>query len=391
MTNFDFLTDEYVAQLLAKDAKESSIRYSAIGLEAYASSKPPANKPKPNTRFLRNIIKDTDSHNSALLAKEGAEARERLKSLQNAASERCKINRKSIRKNQLCEIEAILGGISAKRKRRRESSTLDEQCHLNDEKGEHHVKKSKSSRKENDKTTEAETKDKIKVVKKDRRFKGVIDTLRERERQGESSKSRRKSQSKSRSKSPLKSKPENHKEFSSDKRKSKSAECLHSHRRNRDQSSQLKKCPEFRAQGGENDKVLEKNIEIGTNSDPLDEFIGPSPPVPVIEVRKRGRGNTSAASGIDSRFSAFYNPHVDILIENDDDDKNWSQALEAFRDWKKFKEKGIERLRCAGFTEEEIQRLERGGQKREQDVKWSKPGERREWDRGKKLENYDMI
>lgn len=33
------LTDEYVAGLLAKDAKESSIRYSALGLDGFAPSK----------------------------------------------------------------------------------------------------------------------------------------------------------------------------------------------------------------------------------------------------------------------------------------------------------------------------------------------------------------
>lgn len=34
----DTLTDEYVAGLLAKDAKESSIKYSALGMEGYKSS-----------------------------------------------------------------------------------------------------------------------------------------------------------------------------------------------------------------------------------------------------------------------------------------------------------------------------------------------------------------
>jgi hypothetical protein len=39
MGNDDILTDEYVASLLAKDAKESSIKYSALGLEGFATSK----------------------------------------------------------------------------------------------------------------------------------------------------------------------------------------------------------------------------------------------------------------------------------------------------------------------------------------------------------------
>ena len=37
MANNELLTDDYVADLLAKDAKESSIKYSALGLEAFSS------------------------------------------------------------------------------------------------------------------------------------------------------------------------------------------------------------------------------------------------------------------------------------------------------------------------------------------------------------------
>lgn len=340
--------------------------------------RPPANKPKPNTRFLRNIIKDTDSHNAALQAKESAEARERLRSLQGAALERNKINRKSFRKNQLCEIEAILGGVSSKRKRLRETSSLEGQPRKSTENEEQLERKSKSRRKEKDKNVRAEPEDKSKVVKKDRRFKGVIDTLREREKQEESSKSRQKFQSKS----PKKSNFENCNEISAERKNSKSAELRHSHKICHDRSSRSEKHPESRTQERKTDENSKIDVEDDSDSDPLDDIIGPRPAVSVPEVRKRGRGNTSDASGIDSRFSAVYNPRVDIQIEKDDV-KNWDQALDAFRDWKKFKEKGIERLRSAGFTEEEIQRLERGGQKREQDVRWSKPGESREWDRGK--------
>ncbi|RKF59414.1 putative pre-mrna-splicing factor 38b [Erysiphe neolycopersici] len=379
MSNFDFLTDEYIAQLLAKEAKESSIRYSAVGPGAYAPSKPPANKPKPNTRFLRNIIKDTRTHNAALQAKESAEARERLRCLQDATSERNKNSQKSIRKNQLCEIEAILGGVSGKRKRCRETSSLEGQPRKSTENEEHHERKSKSRRREKDKNVRVDHEDKSKVVKKDRRFKGVIDTLREREKQKENSNSRYISQSKS----PKTSKSENYNETSVERKNFKSAESHHSHNTCHDQSSRLEKRPESRTQGRKNEKKSKKDDEIGNDSDPLDDVIGPIPAVAVPEVRKRGRGNTSDASGIDSRFSAVYNPREDIQIEKDDV-KTWDQALEAFRDWKKFKEKGIERLRGAGFSEKEIQRLERGGKNREQDVRWSKPGESREWDRGKK-------
>jgi hypothetical protein len=39
MTDAESLSDDYVASLLAKDAKESSIKYSALGMEAFLPSK----------------------------------------------------------------------------------------------------------------------------------------------------------------------------------------------------------------------------------------------------------------------------------------------------------------------------------------------------------------
>jgi hypothetical protein len=38
MANDTILTDDYVAELLAKDAAERSIKYSSLGLEAYRST-----------------------------------------------------------------------------------------------------------------------------------------------------------------------------------------------------------------------------------------------------------------------------------------------------------------------------------------------------------------
>ena len=38
MGNNDYLTDDYVADLLAKDAKDCSLKYSAMGMEAFTSS-----------------------------------------------------------------------------------------------------------------------------------------------------------------------------------------------------------------------------------------------------------------------------------------------------------------------------------------------------------------
>lgn len=38
MANDDLLTDDYVADILAKEASDCSLKYSTMGMEAYTSS-----------------------------------------------------------------------------------------------------------------------------------------------------------------------------------------------------------------------------------------------------------------------------------------------------------------------------------------------------------------
>ncbi|KAL8905038.1 MAG: hypothetical protein Q9171_006827 [Xanthocarpia ochracea] len=66
MPSSEALTDDYVAQLLAKDAKDRTIKYSSYGLQAILPKRPTTNAPKPNTRFLKNIIKETDSFEASM-------------------------------------------------------------------------------------------------------------------------------------------------------------------------------------------------------------------------------------------------------------------------------------------------------------------------------------
>ncbi|KAL8822496.1 MAG: hypothetical protein Q9191_006766 [Dirinaria sp. TL-2023a] len=81
MPSNDTLSDDYVASLLAKDAKDSTIKFSSYGLGALLPKRPTTNAPKPNTRFLKNIIRETDNHNAALKVKEAEDARARLRKL----------------------------------------------------------------------------------------------------------------------------------------------------------------------------------------------------------------------------------------------------------------------------------------------------------------------
>ncbi|KAI8380756.1 hypothetical protein BD560DRAFT_387028 [Blakeslea trispora] len=58
--------DKYVADLILKEAEEKRKKYNAVGVRAY-QPEPSTKKPKPNTRFLLNVVKATDSHNQAVI------------------------------------------------------------------------------------------------------------------------------------------------------------------------------------------------------------------------------------------------------------------------------------------------------------------------------------
>ncbi|KAL2065631.1 hypothetical protein VTL71DRAFT_3301 [Oculimacula yallundae] len=370
------LTDDYVAALLAKDAKESSIKYSSVGLEAFGRSKPPASKPKPNTRFLRNIIKDTDSHNAALLAKEAAESRARLEKLARSSPQRIERQGGDIRKRQLGDIAAILGGRPSKRKRvekggRGEREGRRVNTSSEDEKEER--PRGKESREHKDKDREEETWSR--GHRSHRRHRSVSEE-RGKDREG------RRERERSRSRSPRehrnKDKESRHRHRSPRRKRSRSrspsrtrekSHRSYRHRRSPSNERKLSK-PEPK-----------KPEKPDYDSDPLDDIIGPRPP-PIPEVHRKGRGTISQASGIDSRFSANYDPMADVHLDFDEEN-DWDQALEALKDRVKWKQQGADRLRAAGFTEEEVGKWEKGGEKREEDVKWSKRGEGREWDRGK--------
>jgi hypothetical protein len=424
------LTDDYVASLLAKDAKESSIRYSALGMGAFLQTKyillseflktllmpsrQPVNKPKPNTRFLRTIIKETDNHNAALLAKEAAESKMRLESLVT------KENRSTadIRRRQLGHITAHLSGGAKRRhvhsketpQRIRDISSDEEDTErkgTNDNiKGEriprerrddHKEKDERKSRNSHHRNREHDREERNDRKPRDTSSRDIRSDLdnenssrkhrRHRSRSGERKEHTtrhrdRKNQSRSRSRSPR------HSNSNGNRHRQRSPQRSSRHEKKESDRSRGKRRSRNVSPFEEDDVTREESREVGRreksrtvvdyDSDPLDSIIGPRPP-PISEVRSRGRGLTSSASGIDSRFSSNYDPKIDVAVEEDDD---WDQALEALRDRTKWKQQGADRLRAAGFTEEEVKKWEKGS-KTEEDVKWAKKGEGREWDRGK--------
>ncbi|UKZ86700.1 uncharacterized protein TrAFT101_002524 [Trichoderma asperellum] len=370
MPNDELLTDEYVADLLAKEASDCSLKYSAMGMEAFNTKNKPSNALKPNTRFLRNIINETDSHNKALLAKEAAESRARLKDLEHAEEvKRLKTDPtpRDIRKRQLGNIQSILGGSRHKRGDDTKSAASEERS-KNRSDGNRHSHR--SSRRERDASPDR------RKSKKDygRLSRSPQDDERRTHHEDKPRSSRRRHRDHS---------PEHKRRHSRDRGRDRSK----SPRRRRHSRSPRTKRSKHRSRSplaAEKQSLRDaRNRHDDDESDPLEEFIGPAPP-----PRYRGRGTVGGASGLDRRFSDSYDPSTDILP--DDEEANLDDAVEAFRDRQKLRLIQAERARAAGIAEHQIQKMNNSQrEKTEEDVVWSKAGEKREWDRGKGEKGVD--
>ncbi|KAL2836105.1 hypothetical protein BJY01DRAFT_61397 [Aspergillus pseudoustus] len=361
--------DDYVAQVLADEARNSSLKYSSIGAEAYMIRRPTGSAPRPNTRFLRHIIKETDNHNTALKRKEEREARERMRQLRAQDSNGTK-DRHRHRTHR-----------SDDRVSRRDTRKDDEHKYRSQrEKG-----RSRSTSSDGDREPSSGRR----REKRDR----------DEDRHRRSRKTHRhRSYSRSRSRSP-------------DARDSKYRDRNRSHRRRRSPS------PRSRDRRREKRSVREKNSPspvpdsrngaAGDDSDPLEDLVGPLPKEEA-PIRSRGRGAyKSNSSNIDAHFAADYDPALDVQPEDDDaqtsnrpsrrpvaglmtGDDDWELALEALRDRARWKQNGEERLREAGFNTDIIDRWKSNtstaagdDEGRIDSVKWSTKSEGREWDRGK--------
>ncbi|KAK1248813.1 hypothetical protein MKX08_007033 [Trichoderma sp. CBMAI-0020] len=359
MPNDEFLTDEYVAGLLAKEASDCSLKYSAMGMDAFNTKNKPSNSLKPNTRFLRNIINETDSHNKALLAKEAAESRARLKDLERAEEvKRLKTDPtpRDIRKRQLGSIQSILGGPRHKRDddtksaasegRSRNRSDGDRHSHRSSHRDQDAISDRRKSKKDYGRLSRSPQDDERRSHHED---KPRSSRKRHRDHSPEHKRRHSRDRERDRSRSPRR------------RRRSRSPRTKRSKHRSRSPLPTAKQ-PTIDAHDRNN----------GDESDPLDELIGPAPP-----PKYRGRGTIGGASGLDRRFSDSYDPSTDVLLDDDD-------AVEAFRDRQKLRLIQQERTRAAEMAEHQAQKTSNSQrEKTEEDVVWSKAGEKRAWDRGK--------
>ena len=340
---------------------------------------------------MKNIIRETDSHNAALKFKETREAKRRLKGLQIVPSSAdSSLGHSSSRYGQKERAD------KHDRKRRRVESEGDDD-RVN---GTH--RKHSSHRRENETREEREERRKSSYR---RDYRSDSDSNSDRvSRHRQKLRSRRTHRSRSRSphRSSRRERSDRHRHYrhsdssSSDRDRDRdrghhrSRRKTHrSYSRSPDRINRSKDKPNITKKAAS--PVVPKCTEADEiDSDPLEAIVGPAPPPPAPIIRARGRGTFASSSAMDTHFSSTYDPSVDIH-PNSDSENDWDQALEALRDRQRWKKQGAERLRSAGFTEEEVTKWEKGGEKTEEDVKWRGMGEGREWDRGKVVDESGMI
>ncbi|KAG9631666.1 hypothetical protein KCU95_g18903, partial [Aureobasidium melanogenum] len=331
----DDITDDYVTEMLKRDAKALSSSSSSLASLMNKSSRS-ANAPKPNTRFLRNILRHTDNHNSALLKKEADESKLRLQKLPHSHRPAQQLYSARDRHDN--------------KRRRLDSSdhrTSTEQKTRSDPRPSPHERATHSPSTRRD-TSSADHSS----------HRHHRDRREPHSRHRESS--RRRHHSRHRSSSPRNP-------HASTRPSKSSNDSSRRHRRRHSSPSDA------------------------SDSDPLDALIGPAPPSNP-PVRSRGRGAQNNTSAIGNHFSKNYDPSVDVQPDPQEDDSlDWDQALEALRDRQRWKQQGADRLRAAGFTEKEVSKWEKGGEKSEEDVVWAKKGEGREWDRGKVVDEHGSV
>ncbi|OJI85833.1 hypothetical protein ASPTUDRAFT_170019 [Aspergillus tubingensis CBS 134.48] len=354
----DLSDDAYVAQVLAREARDSSLKYSSHGLEAYMPKRPTGAAPKPNTRFLRHIIRETDNHNTALKRKEEREARERMRQLRNQASSSSANDTNRDQRRSRLE-----GNIGVAPHRRGEANRIGADGGVT-------LKIPMTTG--IDPREGVVATDLILVQGVDPRntagmliLAAIADDI---------------------------------------------ATAMSRHDHVRGPQEHLTGAGLEIASAG----VTAEETPLDDESDPLEDLVGPLPAKDndhgySAPIRSRGRGAYKPnMSNIDAHFAPDYDPTTDVHLEDDDGqagswptrrpvaglmtgDDDWELSLEALRDRAKWKQRGEERLREAGFSNEFVDRWKSNttstpaddSEGRLEDVKWSKKGEGREWDRGK--------
>ena len=343
--------------------------------------------PKPNKNFLQHIIRQTNSHNAALLEKEAEESRKRLERMNHkrdgegkprqakqprlvddsrkAHSSRRhdhKDNEDRHRKRPRDRERDGSRDAPARRRRNRSRDGQRSKRSYDSEEEDSSRRKRQRSRSPHERTYRSEDNDKEEGRRSRRGDHEDRKDRRHRHR------SYSKTRSPSRSSTPRRDRHDRRR-----KHRDRSLSRRGESRGTRRQRDSHKDSPSSKR----------RVASPVSDSDPLEAILGPLPPPPEPTVRSKGRGAFKPNSmGIESRFSSTYDPTTDVQADSDVGD-DWGDALEALRDRARWQQQGAERLKAAGFTNDQVKKWEKGDLQNEEDVVWCRKGQAREWDRGK--------
>ncbi|CAN9329639.1 unnamed protein product [Alternaria alternata] len=334
----DIDDDAYVAELLKQDAKKATKTYELVGIDAFNPRRMNSRAPRPNKNFLQHLIRQTDSHNTALLAKEAEESRARLRKMdrdRKRAGGREEDNGRGP-EGRLTTAASDNNGHDATPRRRRDRMKRKTVPVGNGyDRGLPETNRAKTSTMKSKSVgdLEGETTPSANIEGTGR----ILEHLRH-----------------------------------------------HGHGIPKDIGDVQKHAT---TNSHEDDRRSNKrSASPASDSDPLEAIVGPIPPPCEPTVRSKGRGAYKANNmGIESRFSSTYNPSTDVCVTSDVED-DWGDALEALRDRARWQQQGADRLKAAGFTDAQVKKWERGDTQNEEDVVWTSKGQAREWDRGKVLD-----
>ena len=329
----DDYDDDYVAKLLAEDAKKTSSKYASQGLSAFLPQRRAADAPKPNTRFLTHLVRDVDSHNAALKRKEELEAERRLRALREADEEPPRKRRRADESDKAKGrrmFQDILGAARSDK-----ACRLDKHLRLPDSRHAPESASRKHRSKEHKRRSRSPSRDRSRRHRRDR-DNSIEPNAR----------------------------------LCTKRRSNQGSKGIHEV----EQSSHIRPLEDL-----QDDSVPSDDGRLA-NSDK--EVVAP--------VRIRGRGAHKSRNGMNDRFAKDYDPSQDVSLDSDHDNEgeDWDLALEAMRDRIKYKQNQVARMRQAGFDDKQIAKWEKGVLNGDhdgdpKDVKWSRQGEVRAWDAGK--------
>ncbi|OAX77584.1 hypothetical protein ACJ72_08117, partial [Emergomyces africanus] len=360
----DLDNDDYIAKLLVRDAKESSKRYSTLGTNAFLPSKRPStDAPKPNTRFLKNILRETDNHNASLKKREEEEARERMRASRHGHGRPSGVKPErslyDVRAAKRRRVEALSdqkherGGEFKRhkgrekdnkhtshdremgRERRKRGGDYEEGSDVGEQSERHKSSRSKQHKKDDDRShrgshskRQAEHRHSSENHRSSDDDKEGRSHSRKRHHSHSSSPSRTRCRSSERSnhrngrlKDPGKSHNEHY-----DPRKHSTPTTMREKpaTTNRDKSPPHRQTsiPHGTPRSLPQSQALDSLDPSGSDSDPLESLIGPLPPSAANDtppLRSRGRGVYNMnKSNIDAHFESAYDPALDVHPDDDD-------------------------------------------------------------------------